>query len=131
MQSRILCHLTPAPRELNCVSLIRRCKRGRPQEQYIVIYADRQRGEALRKIGNWASNPDLSLDWDDASAMSRQSRKDAAMPSESSQGLVGCPLATIRLTANSTIQKTHGTRKALLARLLRGITQKVTKSKEK
>lgn len=122
MQSRILCRLAPATGELNCVSLVRRRRRGRPQEQYIVIYTDRQRGEALRKIGNWASNPDLSLDWDDASAMTRQASKDTGMPPESSQGLVGCPLATIRLTANSTIQKTQGTREALLARLLRGIT---------
>tara|TARA_Y100000310_G_scaffold316852_2_gene369060 strand:+ start:2145 stop:2453 length:309 start_codon:yes stop_codon:yes gene_type:complete len=40
-------------------------------ERYIVLYPNSERQNALRAIGRWAANPELSLTWSDAGAMTR------------------------------------------------------------
>jgi hypothetical protein len=47
------------------------------EERYIVMYAERYTGEALRTIGRWASDPDLSFNWDDAAATAQRMRQNA------------------------------------------------------
>lgn len=43
-------------------------------ERFIVIWADDQAEEALRVLGRWASNPELSFTWYDASVVSKRIR---------------------------------------------------------
>ena len=84
----------------------------RSNERYVIIYADRQRGEALRKIGSWASNQDLLLDWGDAALVSRKMR-------EGPQDVERRTVATVTITAHATVERARGTKQALLSRLLR------------
>jgi hypothetical protein len=35
-------------------------------ERYVLIFDDETRVEALRQLGRWAANPELSLTWYDA-----------------------------------------------------------------
>jgi len=44
-------------------------------EFYAICYTDAERGNALRTIGRWASNPQLSFDWRDAGGMGAAIRK--------------------------------------------------------
>ena len=45
------------------------------RESYEFIFNNETRSEILRKIGRYASNPDLSLTWKDAGKISRIIRK--------------------------------------------------------
>lgn len=40
-------------------------------EQYAVAYDADSKTEALRQLGRWASDPDLSFNWYDAACMSQ------------------------------------------------------------
>ncbi len=106
MQTRIVNRLTAG--EINLLML------SRGGERYAVIYPDNQRGEALRKIGSWASNPYLSLEWGDAALISRKARNG---PQDAERRTV----AAITITAHATVERARGTKRALLARLLRAI----------
>lgn len=106
MQTRIVNRLTAG--EINLLML------SRGVERYAVIYPDNQRGEALRKIGSWASNPGLSLEWGDAAHISRKARNG---PQDAERRTV----AAITITAHATVERARGTKQALLARLLRAI----------
>lgn len=44
-------------------------------ERYILLFSDDNRAEALRTLGRWASNPDLSFTWYDAAVLSQRIRK--------------------------------------------------------
>lgn len=52
-------------------------------ERYIVLFAEDRRSDALRIVGRWASNPDLSFTWEDAAALSEQIRGAQATPGKS------------------------------------------------
>ncbi len=45
------------------------------EERYIFLYDDQSRNEALRTLGRYASNPELSFSWYDAAVMSQKVRK--------------------------------------------------------
>ena len=45
------------------------------QERYIFLYDDSQRAEALRVLGRFASNPELSFSWYDAAVLSQKIRQ--------------------------------------------------------
>ena len=47
-------------------------------ERYVIIIYRGQHAEALRLMGRWASNPDLSFTWYDAAMLSAKVRADAA-----------------------------------------------------
>jgi hypothetical protein len=47
----------------------------RGPERYILIYSDANRGDAVRQLGRWASNCDLSFTWWDAARMSHEIRR--------------------------------------------------------
>jgi hypothetical protein len=44
-------------------------------EKYIFLYSDSNRSSALRVLGRYASNPDLSFSWYDAAVLSQKIRK--------------------------------------------------------
>ena len=48
------------------------------QERYIFLYDDGNRSNALRTLGRYASNPDLSFTWYDAAVLSQKIRREAA-----------------------------------------------------
>ena len=46
-------------------------------ERYIFLYDDGNRAEALRTLGRFASNPELSFSWYDAAVLSQKIRQTA------------------------------------------------------
>jgi hypothetical protein len=57
--------------DINVLALVK----GR--ERYIFLYEDSQRAEALRTLGRFASNPELSFTWYDAAVLSQKVRHNA------------------------------------------------------
>ena len=57
--------------DINVLALVK----GR--ERYIFLYEDSQRAEALRVLGRFASNPELSFTWYDAAVLSQKVRNSA------------------------------------------------------
>lgn len=43
-------------------------------EKYVWLFRDEQRGDALRSLGRFAANKDLSLTWYDAAMLSQRIR---------------------------------------------------------
>jgi hypothetical protein len=58
--------------DINVLALVK----GR--ERYIFLYEDSQRAEALRTLGRFASNPELSFTWYDAAVLSQKVRNEPA-----------------------------------------------------
>jgi hypothetical protein len=52
-------------------------------ERYIFLYDDSRRAEALRTLGRYASNPELSFTWYDAAILSQKVRKSPEPVAES------------------------------------------------
>lgn len=50
-------------------------------ERYVFLYDDSSRAEALRVLGRYASNPDLSFTWYDAAVLSQKIRQESAKSS--------------------------------------------------
>jgi hypothetical protein len=46
-------------------------------ERYVFLYDDSSRAEALRMLGRFASNPDLSFTWYDAAVLSQKIRQES------------------------------------------------------
>ena len=46
-------------------------------ERYVFLFDDESRGETLRLLGRYASNPDLSFTWQDAAVLSQRIRQEA------------------------------------------------------
>jgi hypothetical protein len=59
-------------RDINVLALVK------GEERYIFLFDDGHRAEALRTLGRFASNPDLSFTWYDAAVLSQKIRKIAA-----------------------------------------------------
>lgn len=47
------------------------------EERYIFLYDDSHKSEALRTLGRFASNPELSFSWYDAAVLSQRIRQTA------------------------------------------------------
>ncbi|MBI3332050.1 hypothetical protein HYZ99_03770 [Candidatus Peregrinibacteria bacterium] len=47
------------------------------EERYVFMYDDEHRAECLRRLGRFASNPDLSFTWLDATVLSQKIRQEA------------------------------------------------------
>ena len=47
------------------------------EERYIFLFDDAHRSEALRTLGRFASNPELSFSWYDAAVLSQRVRQSA------------------------------------------------------
>jgi hypothetical protein len=54
------------------------------KERYIFLFDDSNRSEALRTLGRYASNPDLSFTWYDAAVLSQKIRQTAQQPTKTS-----------------------------------------------
>jgi hypothetical protein len=50
------------------------------EERYIFLFDDTHRTDALRTLGRFASNPELSFSWYDAAVLSQRIRQQAAEP---------------------------------------------------
>jgi hypothetical protein len=46
-------------------------------ERYVFLYDDANRSEALRVLGRYASNPELSFNWYDAAVLSQKIRQES------------------------------------------------------
>ncbi len=57
--------------EINVLALVK------GQERYVFLYDDASRAEALRVLGRYASNPDLSFTWYDAAVLSQKIRQES------------------------------------------------------
>jgi hypothetical protein len=60
-----------APMPSNDINVIALVKGG---ERYVFLYDDDSRAEALRVLGRFAANPDLSFSWYDASVLGQKVR---------------------------------------------------------
>jgi len=47
------------------------------EERYVFLYDDASRAEALRVLGRYASNPELSFTWYDAAVLSQKIRQES------------------------------------------------------
>ena len=47
------------------------------EERYIFLYDDERKSEALRTLGRFASNPELSFSWYDAAVLSQKIRQES------------------------------------------------------
>lgn len=54
--------------EINVLALVK------GEERYVFLYDDSHRAAALRTLGRYASNPDLSFSWYDAAVLSQKIR---------------------------------------------------------
>lgn len=59
------------PANPGCVNVLVMTK---GEERYVVMYDDLRRDEALRQIGDWAFNEELSFTWQDAAILSQKMR---------------------------------------------------------
>ena len=50
-------------------------------ERYVFLYDDDSRAEALRTLGRFASNPELSFTWYDAAVLSQKIRQESSTAS--------------------------------------------------
>jgi hypothetical protein len=50
------------------------------EERYIFLYNDETRNEALRTLGRYASNSELSFSWNDAAVLSQKVRRSQSQP---------------------------------------------------
>ena len=57
--------------EINVLALVK------GEERYVFIYSDEKRGETMRTLGRYASNPDLSFSWYDAAVLSQKIRRES------------------------------------------------------
>jgi hypothetical protein len=60
---------TDVTRDINVLALVK------GEERYIFLFDDGNRSEALRTLGRFASNPELSFTWYDAAVLSQKIRK--------------------------------------------------------
>jgi hypothetical protein len=57
--------------DINVVALVK------GEERYVFLYDDAHRAEALRVLGRFASNPELSFTWYDAAVLSQKIRQES------------------------------------------------------
>ena len=59
------------------------------RERYVFLFDDSQRADALRTLGRYASNPELSFTWYDAAVLSQKVRQSG--PVGSSHNRISLP----------------------------------------
>lgn len=55
--------------EINVLALVK------GEERYVFIYDDDNRGETIRQMGRYATNPELAFTWYDAAVLSQKIRR--------------------------------------------------------
>ena len=63
-------------RDINVLALVK------GEERYIFLFDDENRSEALRTLGRYASNQELSFTWYDAAVLSQKIRQTAPAPKQ-------------------------------------------------
>ncbi len=58
-------------KDINVLALVK------GSERYVFLFDDENRAEALRTLGRYASNPELSFSWYDAAVLSQKIRQTA------------------------------------------------------
>ena len=71
--------------DINVLALIK------GNERYVFLYDDSQRAQALRTLGRFASNPELSFSWYDAAVLSQKLRNAEPQSEIEVQGRVNLP----------------------------------------
>ena len=61
----------PVTQDINVLALVK------GEERYIFLYDDEHKSDALRTLGRFASNPELSFSWYDAAVLSQRIRQTA------------------------------------------------------
>jgi hypothetical protein len=61
------------------------------EERYIFLFDDERRSEALRTLGRFASNPELSFSWYDAAVLSQRIRHVEQQVAEEAHSLPARP----------------------------------------
>ncbi|MEX2027587.1 MAG: hypothetical protein WEH44_09800 [Pirellulaceae bacterium] len=61
------------------------------EERYIFLFDDERRSEALRTLGKFASNPELSFSWYDAAVLSQRIRHVEQQVAEEAHSLSARP----------------------------------------
>lgn len=74
-------------KDINVLALVK------GEERYIFLFDDNNRSEALRTLGRYASNPELSFSWYDAAVLSQKIRQVTA-EAEHAQPRFTLPLPT-------------------------------------
>lgn len=77
-----LTRLRSVTHDINVLALVK------GEERYVFLYDDERKSEALRTLGRFASNPELSFSWYDAAVLSQRIRQSAT---ESSQEVEALP----------------------------------------
>jgi hypothetical protein len=62
---------SPVSDDINVLALVK------GNERYIFLYEDSQQSEALRTLGRFASNSELSFSWYDAAVLAKKIRTEA------------------------------------------------------
>lgn len=60
-------------------------------ERYVFLFDDDSRAEALRTLGRYASNPELSFTWYDAAVLSQKIRNEASKSAPSQRFTMPAP----------------------------------------
>lgn len=68
-------------------------------ERYIFLFDDDNRSEALRTLGRYASNPELSFSWYDAAVLSQKIRQATPHSNESR------PRFTLPLSSDNNLEE--------------------------
>jgi hypothetical protein len=63
--------LLPVTQDINVLALVK------GEERYIFLYDDDHKSDALKTLGRFASNPELSFSWYDAAVLSQRIRQTA------------------------------------------------------
>ena len=69
----------PVTQDINVLALVK------GEERYIFLYDDDHRSDALRTLGRFASNPELSFSWYDAAVLSQRVRQSAQEAAEAQE----------------------------------------------
>jgi hypothetical protein len=67
------------------------------EERYIFLFDDEHRAEALRTLGRFASNPELSFSWYDAAVLSQRIRQTAVEAAAADQPAPARPQPRFKL----------------------------------
>ena len=82
--SRIfVCRSTPTQERIKVTEDINVLALVKGDERYVFLYDDASRAEALRTLGRFASNPELSFSWYDAAVLSQRIRQESRSRSRS------------------------------------------------
>jgi hypothetical protein len=70
---------SPVTQDINVLALVK------GSERYIFLFDDEHKADALRQLGRFASNPELSFSWYDAAVLSQRIRQAAQPAAEESE----------------------------------------------